>query len=137
LSAPNKLLIRCAWADTAAFAAAGYGSSWAPGTCSASSSTFTTKASLQTAVQAFNANQTAATAAYGPITDWDVSAITDMSWLFHDNTAGYSYGPGYDGGDDEPVILEGFNADISGWDTSTVTDMSFMFYVRSAHAPKP
>ena len=33
LSAANKLLIRCAWAGTSAFASAGYGSSWAPGNC--------------------------------------------------------------------------------------------------------
>ena len=33
LSAANKLLIRCAWAGTPAFARAGYDSSWAPGSC--------------------------------------------------------------------------------------------------------
>merc|ERR1712085_164198 len=33
LSAANKLLIRCAWAGTSAFASAGYGSSWGPGNC--------------------------------------------------------------------------------------------------------
>ena len=33
MSAANKLLIRCAWAGTSAFASAGYGSSWAPGGC--------------------------------------------------------------------------------------------------------
>ena len=33
LSDANKRLIRCAWADTSAFASAGYGSSWGPGTC--------------------------------------------------------------------------------------------------------
>ena len=33
LSNANKLLIRCAWAGTSAFASAGYGSSWAPGSC--------------------------------------------------------------------------------------------------------
>ena len=33
LSDANKLLIHCAWADTSAFASAGYGSSWAPGNC--------------------------------------------------------------------------------------------------------
>ena len=33
LSAANKLLIRCAWAGTSAFASAGYGSSWGPGSC--------------------------------------------------------------------------------------------------------
>jgi len=75
---------------------------------------FTTKASLQTAVQEFNANPTAATATCGPIADWDVSAITDMSSLFRDLTS--------------------FNVDISGWDTSSVTTMNGMFYVRSPRA---
>ena len=44
---------------------------------------FTTKADLQTAVQAYDANATAAVEEYGPIADWDVSAITDMSYLFY------------------------------------------------------
>merc|ERR1719424_2359868 len=70
LSDANKLLIRCAWAGNSAFASAGYGSSWGPGTCPA---TFTDKASLQTAVQAYNTNPTAAIATYGLIADWDVS----------------------------------------------------------------
>jgi surface protein len=73
--------------------------------------TFTTKASLKTAVTEFNSNPTAATAKYGPIADWCVSAITDMSYLI-------SY-------------LKNFNADISGWDTSSVTNMYRMFYVRA------
>jgi len=109
LSARNKLLIRCAWAGIAAFAYAGYGSSWAPGSCPG---TFTTKAELQTAVREYNANPDAATATDGPIADWDVSAIADMSYLFNGLTS--------------------FNADIFGWDTSSVTDMSGMFVVRSA-----
>merc|ERR1719424_73412 len=33
LSDANKLLIRCAWAGTSAFASAGYGLNWAPGSC--------------------------------------------------------------------------------------------------------
>ena len=33
LSDANKLLIRCAWAGTLAFASAGYGASWGPGSC--------------------------------------------------------------------------------------------------------
>merc|ERR1711935_674795 len=104
LSNTNKLLIRCAWAGTSALASAGYGSSWGPGTCPA---TFTDKASLQTAVQAYNTNPTAAIATYGPIAYWDVSGITDMSELFHN--------------------LQNFNADISKWDTSKVTNMYRMF----------
>merc|ERR1711935_52028 len=74
--------------------------------------TFTTKASLQTAVQAYNTSPTAAIAEYGPVAEWDVSAITDMSWLFHN--------------------LKNFNADISNWDTSSVTNMYHMFYGASA-----
>merc|ERR1712106_463628 len=73
----------------------------------ASSHTFTTKDSLKTAVQAYNANPTAAIATYGPIAEWDVSAITDMSELFYN--------------------LKNFNADISNWDTSSVTTMQRMF----------
>ena len=71
-----------------------------------------TKASLQTAVQAYNTNPADAIATYGPIADWDVSAITDMSYLFQ--------------------RLQNFNADISNWDTSSVTNMHGMFRVRSS-----
>ena len=79
--------------------------------------TFTSTASLKTAVQAFDANPTAATATYGTIADWCVSAITDMSYLFYE--------------------LQNINADISSWDTSRVTDMSRMFRVRSHAYPDP
>ena len=65
-------------------------------------------------VQAYNANSTAATATYGPIAEWDVSAITDMKGLFYN--------------------LENFNADISKWDTSGVTSMIQMFWVRFSPA---
>ena len=71
---------------------------------------FTTTVSLQTAVQAYNANVASAIVTYGPIADWDVSGITDMSRLF--------------------IRLRNFDADISSWDTSSVTDMNLMFYVR-------
>jgi len=70
-----------------------------------------------TAVQAYNANPTAAIKTYGPIADWDVSAITDMTRLFY--------------------LMNNFNADISSWDTSSVTTMSGMFYVRSARTLAP
>ena len=78
----------------------------------AAATIFTTKADLQAAVQEYNANPTYAIATYGPIAGWDVSAITDLSYLFSE--------------------LGNFNADISSWDTSRVTDMGWMFYSASA-----
>ena len=66
------------------------------------------------ALEAHNDDVASATATYGPISSWGVSAVTSMSNLF-------SY-------------LDQFNADISSWDTSGVTDMSGMFGVRSSRA---
>ena len=106
----NKLLIRCAWKGNPAFDAV-YGPGWGPGTCPA---TFTTKASLKKAVQVYNTNSTVATATYGLIAYWDVSAITDMSGLFDD--------------------MQNFDADISNWHTSGVTSMYQMFRVRFSRA---
>ena len=71
----------------------------------------TTKAELKTAVGEYNANVTAAEDTYGPINNWDVSGITDMSYLFDK--------------------LGNFNADISSWNTSSVTTMVNMFKVRT------
>ena len=50
--------------------------------------------------------------AHGPIGEWDVSAVTEMSKMFYYAAA--------------------FNADISKWDVSSVTDMRWMFF--HAHA---
>ncbi|WP_086298843.1 BspA family leucine-rich repeat surface protein, partial [Campylobacter devanensis] len=45
---------------------------------------------------------------FSGIEDWDVSHVTNMSYMF--------YG------------AENFNSDISSWDVSNVTNMSYMFY---------
>ena len=45
---------------------------------------------------------------YGPIQDWDTSAVTDMTKLFE-----FKYH---------------FKGDLRWWNTSAVTDMSFMFH---------
>ena len=119
LSDGNKLLIRCAW-EGPAFDFA-YSSAWAYlGACPSPSpsppprlldNTFASKAELETAVGEYNTDVTAAEDTYGPINNWDVSGITDMSHLFQE--------------------LGNFNADISSWDTSGVTTMEKMFRVRA------
>ena len=74
--------------------------------------TFTSKDALKTAVTKFDSDADAAIATYGPIGDWCVSGVTDMSRLFYN--------------------MRNFNADISSWDTSSVTDMYGMFGVSSS-----
>ena len=66
-----------------------------------------TDANIQTAVDLWISDPSAATTTYGVISDWDVSQVTDMSELFEDKTT--------------------FNDDISNWDVSSVTNMEFMF----------
>jgi surface protein len=62
---------------------------------------------FQTAVNLWFDNQTEANATYGHISDWNVSAVTNMSNAF--------------------FFRKSFNEDISNWDTSSVTDMYRMF----------
>ena len=71
---------------------------------------FAYEVNLRTAVEEDENNAAAATTKYGPIADWDVSAITDMSNLF--------------------LNLVGFDANIANWDTASVTNMHGMFEVR-------
>ena len=66
-----------------------------------------TDANIQTAVNDWVSDPSAATTTYGNISDWDVSQVTDMSELFRDKTD--------------------FNGDISNWDVSSVTTMYSMF----------
>merc|ERR1712086_913490 len=61
-------------------------------------------------VKDFNKKPGKAEKKHGPIATWDVSGITDMSYLFDITGAATT-----------------INADISDWDTSRVTDMSGMF----------
>ena len=69
---------------------------------------------------------------HGPMGKWDVSSITDMSFMFSNAI--------YFNGDISKwdvssvtsmssmfIDAHSFNADISKWDVSSVTDMSFMF----------
>ena len=56
----------------------------------------------------FRTNKAITTAEYGPIGDWDVSAVTDVIGLF--------------------TFLPAFNDDISKWNTASVSSMRSMFY---------
>ena len=62
---------------------------------------------LRFAAREFDIDPAATIARYGPIADWDVSAISNMVGLFYN--------------------LSNFNADISSWNTSGVKDMAGMF----------
>jgi len=82
------------------------------GTCYAS---VNSNEDLRTAVSEWLDNPASAKIIYGEISDWDVSEVTDMSYLFgFDGTAGSS---------------NDFNDDISSWDVSSVTTMYGMFNV--------
>ena len=61
-----------------------------------------------TAVALWFSDEGTATATYGHISTWDVSAVTDMKEAFYGESS--------------------FNDDISSWDVSSVTDMYGMFY---------
>jgi surface protein len=69
-------------------------------------------ANIQTAVDLWVSDPSAATTTYGNISTWDVSQVTNMSYLFSNKTT--------------------FNDDISNWDVSNVTDMGRVFYDASA-----
>ena len=70
-----------------------------------------TDANFQDAINLWFSDETNATATYGHIRDWNVSAVTDMSSAFKDRAS--------------------FNEDIGKWDVSSVINMGSMF--RNAH----
>ena len=73
-----------------------------------------TQENIQTAVNAWITDPTTATATYGHISNWDTSAVTDMSNIFENKST--------------------FNDDISAWNVSNVTNMQSMF--NQAHSFK-
>ena len=71
------------------------------------------------------ADPTAAAAIYGPIALWDISQVTDLSFVF----CAFAHEWGTSQGCN-PACAS-FNSDISGWDTSRVTTLA----VRAASHP--
>ena len=47
-----------------------------------------TDSDIQTAVTAWLSDESTATTTYGHISNWDTSAVTDMSYLFRNGTNG-------------------------------------------------
>jgi surface protein len=80
--------------------------------CNNSGTVFANKEGLQAAINEYISDSDAGIILYGRMNCWDVSAITDMGYLFHDKG--------------------NLNEDISCWDVSNVTDMQHMFYGASA-----
>ena len=83
-------------------------------------------ATIRTAVAAWLSDRAAAEATYGPISRWETSGVTDMSYLF----CGYFCLSSWCS--DCNMAAASFNEDIGAWDTSGVTRMNDMF--RSASA---
>lgn len=72
-------------------------------------------------------NQAEAEALYGHISDWDVSAVTAMDWLFSSQL--HLHADGFD----EPIAESAtFNEDLSGWNVTQVANMESMFYEATA-----
>ena len=71
-----------------------------------------TKAELQAAVDSWVYDPINAYDTYGEINTWDVSSVTDMSFMFAQAST--------------------FNQDLGDWDVSSVTDMSYMFNYASS-----
>ena len=82
----------------------------------AGASIFTSRAALLGARDAWCADPAAAAVTYGHITEWGVSQITDMSYLF----CALSYYAATHGCNS---ACAGFNENLSGWETSKVTNM--------------
>ena len=78
--------------------------------------------SIKTAVALWLSDSAAAEAAYGHISTWDTSGVTDMSYLFCARSGWGSCN----------TARASFNEDIGDWDTSGVTAMDYMFYKASA-----
>ena len=95
--------------------------------------TLFTNDTLSGAVDEWIDNSNAAEYKYGPISNWDVSRVTDMSNLFKDRN-GFNEDIGNwnvsNVTDMESMFknAEVFNQDIGNWDVSKVSDMEYMFY---------
>jgi len=73
-----------------------------------------TQDNINDAVNLWLSNKSEAEQTYGNISDWDVSAVNDMTNLFNIR--------------DKGDVVKNFNDDIGNWDVSNVKYMAGMFY---------
>jgi len=92
---------------------------------------FTSREALETAVADYIANKAAAIITYGVINCWDVSSITDMSFLFLYKSLNEPIGCWNVGSVTNMynmfVDATNFNQPIGNWNVGSVTDMDAMF----------
>lgn len=81
-----------------------------------------TQENIHEAVALWMTNYWDADSIYGPISEWDVTQVSNMTRLFSRDL--HLEADGYDAAIPEAVS---FNADISAWDVSNVTNMDRMF----------
>ena len=97
---------------------------------------FSSKKELKSAVDAclkLDPKGDCSTGLHGPIAEWDVSRVTDMSRIFADAKSFTGELSKWDVS--RVTTMSGmfafvapFNGDLSKWDVSSVTDMSLMFF---------
>jgi surface protein len=92
---------------------------------------FTAKTALQTAVTAYSQDKTTAVNTYGEMKCWDVSLITDMSYLFSSKSLNEPIGCWNVGSVTYMYAMfygaTNFNQPIGNWNVGSVTDMDAMF----------
>ena len=97
---------------------------------------------LQTAVDEWLQNETAASEKYGDISTWDVSSVTSMDNLFNGRRDFNGDISKWNVGKVTSMVrmfrsASSFNGDVSKWNVGKVTTMQGMFYVRSTRALPP
>jgi hypothetical protein len=91
------------------------------GGCSGAAQTAITDANINTAATAWLTSPTTAETTYGPISDWNTAAVSNMYQLFYPSE----------------IAWPTFNADISKWNVASVSIMYRVCRLRCVHQMPP